>query len=267
MKNWTGERLETFVFSETTFEHLHRYALAIQLAVGKVVLDIASGEGYGSNLLSDVASNVIGVDVSEEVIENAKKKYRKANLDFVVGSADHIPIPDKSIDVVVSFETIEHHDKHDEMLFEIKRVLKDKGLMIMSSPNKLNYTDRSAYKNPFHVQELYENEFKALINKNFRMATFLHQQTFYGSLIFAEGRSEFFVEYKGNYDAITRQEGFTSYYIIAIASDLALPDVGSSLFKDSFAIKALIDGIKKSRSFRLGYLLLTPLRSLRKILK
>ena len=54
---WTGERLVTQVTDQAMVEHLHRYALAMDLAKGKIVLDIASGEGYGSNLLSTVAGN------------------------------------------------------------------------------------------------------------------------------------------------------------------------------------------------------------------
>ena len=49
---FTGERLVTTVANESMVEHLHRYGLAIDLCDGKVVLDIASGEGYGSSLLA-----------------------------------------------------------------------------------------------------------------------------------------------------------------------------------------------------------------------
>lgn len=64
-KNWTGERLETFVLNDSTIEHLHRYAIAKELAQGKHVLDIACGEGYGSNLLASSARFVDGVDIDQ----------------------------------------------------------------------------------------------------------------------------------------------------------------------------------------------------------
>src|ERR1035438_3461036 len=111
-KNWTGERLETHIYNYNTIEHLHRYAMATQLVTDKIVLDIASGEGYGSNLLSKFSKKVYGVDISAETIELASKKYLKNNLQFKVGSTSNIPIPDNTIDVVVSFETIEHHNQH-----------------------------------------------------------------------------------------------------------------------------------------------------------
>jgi len=58
---WDGERLETNRYDGVAVEHLHRYAIALELVQGKTVLDLASGEGYGSNLMASVASSVIGV--------------------------------------------------------------------------------------------------------------------------------------------------------------------------------------------------------------
>jgi len=63
-KNWTGERLETHILNVITIEHLHRYALALPHSTGKIVLDIACGDGYGSNLLARNAVSVIGVDIA-----------------------------------------------------------------------------------------------------------------------------------------------------------------------------------------------------------
>ncbi|MCY7293598.1 MAG: class I SAM-dependent methyltransferase, partial [Ferruginibacter sp.] len=141
IENWTGERLETFVNSEVAVEHLHRYAIVLPLVNDKKVLDIASGEGYGSNLIAGHASQAIGVDICPDAIARANTKYKKNNLKFLEGSADAIPLANAFADVVVSFETLEHHDKHEEMLAEVKRVLKPDGFLIMSSPNKKYYTD------------------------------------------------------------------------------------------------------------------------------
>ena len=135
--NFTGERYVPGIKGDIEIEHLHRYALALELSKGKNVLDIASGEGYGSYLLSMLAKSVVGVDISKEAILHSSMKYIKSNLTFLCGSADRIPCESHSFDLVVSFETIEHHDKHEEMLQEIKRVLKPDGILILSSPEKL----------------------------------------------------------------------------------------------------------------------------------
>ena len=133
---WTGERYVPEVEGPIALEHLHRYAVACELASGKVVLDIACGEGYGTAMLAEVAQRVIGVDNSDLVIAHATSKYQRPNLVFKIGSCGDIPLADGCLDLVVSFETIEHHAQHEEMLAEIKRVLKPTGLLLMSSPNK-----------------------------------------------------------------------------------------------------------------------------------
>src|SRR5690606_13277305 len=155
--NFTGERLETSICNGNTINHLHRYAIAMSLIKGKTVLDIASGEGYGSHLMSFESQYVYGVDINDEAIKRAAKKYQRDNLKFIVGSTSNIPIETNSIDVVISFETIEHHNEHDQMMNEVKRVLKPEGTLIISSPDKYFYSDLRNYNNPFHVKELYKS--------------------------------------------------------------------------------------------------------------
>jgi len=133
---WTGERYIPGIQGDVAVEHLHRYALARELVHGKDVLDIACGEGYGSNLLIETAQSVIGVDAAEDAIAHARQTYVRSGLQFEVGRCDAIPLKSNSVDVVVSFETIEHHDRHDEMMAEISRVLRADGVLIVSSPDK-----------------------------------------------------------------------------------------------------------------------------------
>src|SRR5687768_2473380 len=122
--DFTGERYVPEIRGDIALEHLHRYLLAKQLVAGKTVLDIASGEGYGSSILAESAFKVAGVDISREAVSHAQAKYRAENLEFLLGSCSVIPLSDASVDVVVSFETIEHHDEHELMIKEIKRVLR-----------------------------------------------------------------------------------------------------------------------------------------------
>ena len=132
--SYTGERLVTAVATKSMMEHLHRYGLAIDLCDGKVVLDIASGEGYGSSLLARRALRVYGVDISSEAVEHARKKYHSPNLKFLQGCADAIPVADHEIELAVSLETLEHHDLHDEMMRELRRVHQADRLLIISTP-------------------------------------------------------------------------------------------------------------------------------------
>jgi len=95
---------------------MHRFIYALAYARGKTVLDIASGEGYGTALLASYAAFVTGVDIAEDAVAHARRKYQLPNLEFLLGSCSKIPLLDGTVDLVVSFETIEHHDEHEQML-------------------------------------------------------------------------------------------------------------------------------------------------------
>jgi ubiquinone/menaquinone biosynthesis C-methylase UbiE len=154
-------------------EHMTRYLAAKKLAKGKVVLDIASGSGYGSNMLAEVASKVYGVDVSIDAINYAKENYIGDNIEYILGSAEKIPIPDSSIDLVVSFETIEHIKDYETFVKEIKRVLKKDGLAIISTPNDKEFPEG----NEFHLHEFKYDEFSNLIKESFNNQKIYSQAT------------------------------------------------------------------------------------------
>lgn len=276
-KHWYGERLEPYVYNNATIEHLHRYAITLDLVKGKRVLDIACGEGYGSNLMAAVASHVTGADISVETIEEAKKNYTSANIEFIVSDAAKILCPDASFDVVVSFETIEHHDKHEEMFAEIKRVLKKDGLLIMSSPDKKYYSDETASKNSFHVKELYFSEFKTLVNKYFSCADFYFQNTMKASLLMPEkGSTEPAVFFKGDFKSIDKFDSFIPLYNLVLASDTAVSVLDPSFFNgndiDALNVKAQLERVERqlitlrnSTSYKLGFFLSKPFRWIKEL--
>ena len=182
---FTGERFMLSEAGEIRHEHLHRYAWCAPVVLGKDVLDIASGEGYGSAILARTARKVTGVDISDEAVAHAKAAYADTpNLDYIQGDAANIPLPENSVDVVVSFETIEHHDKHDEMIAEIRRVLRPDGVLIISSPNRVVYSEMFGFRNEFHVKELDFGEFDETLKKQFERVAYLGQRLAVGSSIF-----------------------------------------------------------------------------------
>src|SRR5712691_5890216 len=93
----TGERLLTGDFNDNTVEHLHRYAFALPFCKGKHVLDMTSGEGYGSNLIAGVVRSVRGLDISKEAVSRARTKYRRTNLKFIEGSVSNVPVDSSAV--------------------------------------------------------------------------------------------------------------------------------------------------------------------------
>lgn len=145
--------------------HLKRYDFAKAFCKGKVVLDAACGVGYGSHLLCEEAKKVMGVDISEEAINYAKKHYQRDNIQFEVMDIHKLTFPDRFFDVVCSFETLEHLDSPARFVMDVKRILKDDGLFIVSTPHvkKTNYNP----KNPYHKVEFSSKEFEKLLKKFF----------------------------------------------------------------------------------------------------
>lgn len=169
---FTGERFVPGINdTQLTMEHYQRYYSVLPLVKGKTVLDAACGEGYGTALLGEAAACVTGIDISKDAVARAERRYSQSDkVRFVKASVAQLPIEDNSIDVVVSFETIEHvsEDIQNKFLDEISRVLKkDGGVLIMSTPNKEIYSDRAGYHNEFHVKEFYRDEFTEFLQRKF----------------------------------------------------------------------------------------------------
>jgi len=184
---FTGERFVPGTKGEIWVEHWHRYHFAARWVAGTRVLDVACGEGYGSALLARHAASVTGVDISPQAIDHAKAEYASlANVEYLCASCTALPVESGSIDVAVSFETIEHIEAQAQFLDELARVLKPGGVLLLSCPNKLEYTDKRSYVNEFHVKELYREELAALVGSRWPFSTWFAQRPSFFSVIAPE---------------------------------------------------------------------------------
>lgn len=182
---FTGERFTPECVREIWYEHMHRYAFARPLAHGLRVLDAACGEGYGSALLADAAEEVLGLDISPQAIAHARARYgTRANLRFDVADCtalDHLP--SASFDLIASFETLEHVEAQERMLDGFARLLKPGGLLLVSTPDKRNYSDIPGTVNEYHVRELYRDQFEALLASRFAAHRLFGQKLLFQSAL------------------------------------------------------------------------------------
>jgi GT2 family glycosyltransferase/ubiquinone/menaquinone biosynthesis C-methylase UbiE len=225
---FSGER---FVPNETDYElaveHLHRYYAILDLVKDKIVLDAASGEGYGTFILSQHARHVTGVDYSSEAVVHAKTTYANDNIKFVEASVEKLPVEDNSIDIVVSFETIEHvtEDIQHSFLREIKRVLKPDGILIMSTPDKYVYSDMNDFNNPFHKKEFYKDEFyKFLVNYFPNIELFV--QKFEVSSFILNNKDKAAKNVQIDKNNLLRN----AKYLVAICSEVVIKDININSF-------------------------------------
>jgi len=181
--SFTGERYVPELRGQIYYEHFHRYAMVLELARDKDVLDIACGEGYGTAALALVARTAVGVDLDPESVRHASARYMAMNVAFRVGDCTQIPAAEASFDLAVSFETIEHLTEQERMLGELKRVLRPEGMLVISSPNKLVYSDGRSLQNPFHQRELYFHEFRDMLRSFFPKVRIFGQRVFAASAV------------------------------------------------------------------------------------
>ncbi len=186
MISWTGERfVQGYGGTQIRYEHMHRYAIAHELCKGKRTLDYGCGEGYGTAILAKNASSVVGVDVDPEAIKHSKDSYADfSNATFQMLESSLLPFPDGHFDFITCFEVIEHVINQEEILSELSRVLSPTGTLLISTPNKAEYSDLNDYRNEFHVKEFYIDEFRTFLKNDFAHVSFLGQRLIATSLIF-----------------------------------------------------------------------------------
>ena len=164
----TGERTLPDVPEENYWfqRHLVVYRWIAARVAGLKVVDMACGEGYGSDTLALSAATVVGVDANPEAFEHASLRYRRANLRF---ERDLVETFAEHCDAVVFLQTIEHVQDPDSVLEHFKSLLGERGAVYVSTPNLLTLAPAGAPKsdNPWHVKEYRAEEFEQLCARHF----------------------------------------------------------------------------------------------------
>jgi SAM-dependent methyltransferase len=164
----TGERTLPDVPEENYWyrRHLVVYEWIAARVGGRRVVDMACGEGYGSDVLAGAAASVVGVDANPEAHEHARLRYVRPNLRFERDLIESFADP---CDAVVFLQTIEHVRDAGAILERFKSMLAAGGVAYVSTPNLLTLAPPGAEKseNPWHVKEYRAEEFRRLCEAHF----------------------------------------------------------------------------------------------------
>ncbi|MGY4103307.1 class I SAM-dependent methyltransferase [Nocardia sp. R16R-3T] len=160
----TGERTVPGITEENYWFRRHEivYARLLERCAGKTVLEAGSGEGYGANMIADVAIEVIGLDYDANAVEHVRTRYPR--VEIIQGNLAALPLADDSVDVVVNFQVIEHLWDQSQFIRECLRVLRPGGELLISTPNRITFSPgRDTPLNPFHTRELNADELTGLL--------------------------------------------------------------------------------------------------------
>ncbi len=149
-------------------EDLAKFHFAERYVPGKRVLDAGCGAGQGTTYLAGHgATDIIGVDIALEAVAFARSRSSLGNLAFGAMDVARLGFRSGTFDMVTSIEVIEHLVDPEQYVAEIRRVLKDDGLLVLTTPNKLITSPKPGMMWPYHVHEFYPDELYALLGRYF----------------------------------------------------------------------------------------------------
>jgi SAM-dependent methyltransferase len=162
----TGERTLPDVPEENYWfrRHLAVYEWIAARAHGRRVVDLASGEGYGSAVLARTTASVVGVEANPEAFDHARAKYGQVRFE-----RNMLELWTGEVDCVVFLQTIEHVQDPDAVMAHVRDLIGPRGVAYVSTPNVLTLAPPGAAKsgNPWHVREYRADEYRALCERHF----------------------------------------------------------------------------------------------------
>ena len=163
------ERVDPNVPDEVFINHCKVYEFFRSVINGGHVLDVGSGNGYGSRILSEGnLESYTGIDYSTEAVTYSQKMYSQYGS-FYEMDAHAIDLSDRQFDWVISSENLEHLKDPQKALHEKARVLKPDGFALIGTPNKEMFSPGEAGSpNPFHIDEFYYDQLLELVLGSFQ---------------------------------------------------------------------------------------------------
>lgn len=137
-----GQRVYA-AFDEDEYREVFTATLGTELA-GTTVIDIGSASGVSAAILASYGANVVGIDISPDLIAQAKAMWKDYGdrIEFMVGDAEKLEVPDESVDACFFGGVLHHFPERERVYAEARRVLKPGGKFVAIEPNRLDVFER-----------------------------------------------------------------------------------------------------------------------------
>jgi 2-polyprenyl-3-methyl-5-hydroxy-6-metoxy-1,4-benzoquinol methylase len=240
----TGERTLPDVPEENYWyrRHLAVYEWIRRRVAGLRVVDMASGEGYGADVLATAARSVTGVEANLDAFEHARLRYTRANLRFV---RSLVEVHAEPCDAISFLQTIEHVGNPGEVLEHFRSMLEaPQAVAFLSTPNVLTLAPPGAARsgNPWHVTEYRAGEFRALC-----AAHFAHVELF-GLFHARKLRAHEWALRHARWDDVHARLGITERFYDAFTPAISARDFALRSERDGADLDAALDFVAVLRA-------------------
>lgn len=210
--------------AEEMYNLLTSYSFARRYTGGGAVLDIGwESIGQGTGLLAESAGSVVGLTGSSEALRAAPELLAAPNVSYQRSDLPKLSHEDSSFDMAAAFEVIEKFDEPEELVTEVKRVLKEGGVFVVSTPDKQAHSNDRSYRDASNKQEMYAPQFREMLERHFAHVELYRQGSAAGGFVLpANGLSEARAETVGlNTRPSPSAEPPVSLFVLAVCSDSA----------------------------------------------
>jgi SAM-dependent methyltransferase len=173
--------------SEAAYDRLTGYAFAQRFVGGKTVVDIGwEGTAFGSRLLARTAESVVGLTGSAEATREASTTYSSQNVSYQSVDLTELPHSDDSFDVAVALGVVETLERPEDLVLELKRMLRKDGILVISASDKQTNANERNRRDPNSQREMYVSEFRELLERHFGHVRLYRQGAVAGGFVFPD---------------------------------------------------------------------------------